>query len=889
MARDELGEERSAAYELLNRWAEPVMFEHSLAAPQHFKAWWRQQIPTCDLFILLLHRTLRWAVWDELETARQSLPESAIYVFVKEPDLTRGQRLELQSDPPVDEERQRRFYDWVNSRKQGEIDSPAAFAEELDSTLRQHPGVDAELFGMLHKLKSVFVEPAGFQEYLQQLVERRLLFLSGPPHIGKTSTGLMLLERLREEGLVERVLRCSTPDELRAAARTAGAGVLVDDPFGETSAYRLEVADNPSVIHRLAECNWVVVTSREQVLSEARDKTKFGEGLPEELLRTIADDAYSFDARLDILRRHCSYMQDSHYPAHDRVPAEKVDLANGNRYAIVENLQFPHNIDLFVSQYLRHASEGTLGEALRQARAVEQAVCSWFISLEPSARVYACLAALWSGLKEGAFRKVFQLACNSLQIGSAEFSACRRTGASFISSIGPARMRHPSYRDGIVSGSRQCWSDSVARICDALLPDLAEHDLVYLSAALRDLPLLDLSASWNSGPDYLRTASERAHRVMSRMCLEYAPLLQSFWEPTQDRSQPAYWPIFTPERRQVHWAKAQTAEEAREAVDAAIAEGSASLSDYGITGWQYGGNLLSTLPESFGVALCVRTLHEVLGRQDLLETWQMAWCRLFEVLRKLVRSRVLEDSILEASLTAEVIRARWPEAIERARRPLVSPQAPPGTGESIAAERMADLRLAAILAEVLSENGHVMNGPLLVQPDWSERPGTARVMPFVYDDELLISGLKRFLPLFLDSYSEMARTNFAGLADRFELLSRLPADVYGVVKRPADWKEEMNWSFPYVSCTMKPACDPAHPEVHVILFRGDDPVAGDLELTGAILPMLNDRQDLVSPVWGMVAYGATDHAELRKLVYKELAEDIKQTLGAAGDYHPRSW
>ena len=77
IAPDELAEERKIASEVIEQsYFYPILFEKEPGSPTYCQEWWREQVRSAEVFLLLLDKTLRYAVFDEFKTARNAHPET---------------------------------------------------------------------------------------------------------------------------------------------------------------------------------------------------------------------------------------------------------------------------------------------------------------------------------------------------------------------------------------------------------------------------------------------------------------------------------------------------------------------------------------------------------------------------------------------------------------------------------------------------------------------------------------------------------------------------------------------------------------------------------------------------------------------------------------------
>lgn len=454
MAPDELANERSIARHIIQEMdLEPILFEDEPAAAKHIKVWWRQKIEESDIVLLLLHKTLRWAAFDEFKHARDSVKE--ILVFLKDSRMVHEKQLEIQLDedgiPKISQLEIEYFYDFVLSRKYGDIGTETQFQNSLKNSLWNLPIVHRGIAGELRRIKSVFVPPQQYAMANEILNNRGIVIISGPPHIGKTATARHLLLQQKMEGRIKSLVNCSTYADLCNLGFPKNTGILLDDPFGGVSFNDPEIGDKFNEISRLTGYNYVVITSREEILEEVCSETKMGERKDVQNLTVglSSETSYTDEDLYNVLMRHLSYMHELHNPEEERISLDQKRLAEQNAEIIIKSLRFPHNIERLITLYLRNiSSEEDLREAVESAKEIEIAVANWFNRLDSNLRWFVFVVTLFNIFEEDQFKKLYEVVMRRLNLIPEEVSRLRKATASYINTTGKVRFSHSSYWEG---------------------------------------------------------------------------------------------------------------------------------------------------------------------------------------------------------------------------------------------------------------------------------------------------------------------------------------------------------------------------------------------------------------------------------------------------------
>lgn len=305
----------------------------------------------------------------------------------------------------------------------------------------------------LERTRYVYVKPHCYSRAEEKLKKNRLLIITGPAHLGKTSMAFYLADSFQENKISRRFLIFPEREDPSEIASFHDSVILFDDPFGGAIFKASLIADRFYKIQELARKNYIIITSRKEVLNEAIKYTKLGERNLENLtLEMRQADYYAGDFE-EILAKHLEYF---------KVDQGMIALANSHKKEIIKELRFPHNYERLVCEELGKVikEEKDFWQALKDAKAIERTVENWFerwYSKDKEVFYFLFILTLCGELGEENFSRIYKKGVERLndekKIGLpliGNLLRLRKATASYVSQSGPFRLEHPSYKQGIM-------------------------------------------------------------------------------------------------------------------------------------------------------------------------------------------------------------------------------------------------------------------------------------------------------------------------------------------------------------------------------------------------------------------------------------------------------
>lgn len=329
--------------------------------------------------------------------------------------------------------------------------------------------------GKLEKIKEAYVKPRCYPAAEKKLKNNRLLIITGPAHLGKTSMAFHLADSLQKAFSRRFLIFPSESEEgLSELADLHDSVILLDDPFGGIRYAPGTIGDKFDRLQELACKNYIVITSRREVLDEACKYTKLGEKNLKDLTIEIMQGDYSDEDFEAILEKHLKY---------SRASSDIITLANSHKEEIINELRFPHNYEVLVREELGNVIKGEkdLQQALKDAKGIERAVGRWFenwYSKDKEVFYFLLVLALNGRLEEKDFIRIYKNVVERLNSDSGlglspsgDLARKRKETAPYVSQSGPLRLEHPSYEEGIITNIMQLFRDDGKAVLEDMAGD----------------------------------------------------------------------------------------------------------------------------------------------------------------------------------------------------------------------------------------------------------------------------------------------------------------------------------------------------------------------------------------------------------------------------------
>jgi ABC-type dipeptide/oligopeptide/nickel transport system ATPase component len=324
--------------------------------------------------------------------------------------------------------------------------------------------------------------------------EGAILIITGPAHVGKTAMATYLSLELKTASYANRILKFSTPISVDELKNVKESVIFLDDAFGATEFRESFVGDRFPRMEEMKDAgNYIIITSRREVLDEALKITKLGEisdsSIAGYLVEMEQEGDYD-DALLSaILKKHVDY-----YGKYGMIDEKQVSLVKEFHTQILKSLRFPHNYEIFVRDELPRTGDGeTMKEAIDNAIHIENAVRKWFLRFyrkDYERFLFLVTLGLFNDVDEVSFADVYAEIFRALATKS-EFvppaHPTRKDVFPYVSASGNVRFKHPSYWEGVMKGISEIYVEEVAKLIPFLESCVKMEDSRIRVCALNSL------------------------------------------------------------------------------------------------------------------------------------------------------------------------------------------------------------------------------------------------------------------------------------------------------------------------------------------------------------------------------------------------------------------
>lgn len=232
----------------------------------------------------------------------------------------------------------------------------------------------------IRRILELYVKPVNFDSILEKSEELKLVIITGDASVGKTSTAFFLANLLHQKHGFPIIVN----NFKQKISSLTNCIIILDDAFGE-SKFKDKDYVSPDLISKLKEDNYVIITTRKQVLVDALNETRLGEYDYDRFTVEIGQEGcYDDDFLEEILKKHINY-----YEKEKKIGDEEVKIALTQKELIIHNLRFPHNIDVFVKEKLKEVKNGkNLEDAIEESKWIKRVAKFWFMSLDDTRKFF---------------------------------------------------------------------------------------------------------------------------------------------------------------------------------------------------------------------------------------------------------------------------------------------------------------------------------------------------------------------------------------------------------------------------------------------------------------------------------------------------------------------
>ncbi len=221
------------------------------------------------------------------------------------------------------------------------------------------------------RINRVYVPPIQYEELKKSLLRNRIVSIVGQPHVGKSATAIYLANEIFVEYDLNNMLMVPIIEHLTQIPKVWNSVLIFDDLFGEIIFE--SIGRSSKIITSLLNHNYIIITSRDYIFETARGKEEINENISSNIPTIIQEGSYTSSDLKDILRNHLNFEQ-----AKGGLSANTVKYINSNKSIIVDQLRFPHNIQVFTDSLTDNINtKARLREIVSISKKIENVVLNW--------------------------------------------------------------------------------------------------------------------------------------------------------------------------------------------------------------------------------------------------------------------------------------------------------------------------------------------------------------------------------------------------------------------------------------------------------------------------------------------------------------------------------
>lgn len=334
----------------------------------------------------------------------------------------------------------------------------------------------------------------------KKLIENRFLLLYGEMGVGKRSMAFFLAQRLVTERYAFRILRLSRYTAISELRDAEGAVILIPDAFGLFRLERFDMENDIGLIQELAQKNFIIFTSSENVLQDVLGETRLGEW---ELMGKgrfqLQTKAYSVEARREILERHLSWAAKQGRMEVKQAESIKKVFHGLTDSIIQAKLMLPLDIRRLVDDKLVEVKKPTasvINEVLAEFGNIEIKIRDWYLALDPNLQCFLFVLSLFDGLGTKEIWDWYTLIVSRLRKYIPDLSIIPFGIASYkcspyvASTAGIPAFVHPSFHKAVLQAISEVYREPFILLTDDFIkksmPSLDNEEEVLKSRPVRE-------------------------------------------------------------------------------------------------------------------------------------------------------------------------------------------------------------------------------------------------------------------------------------------------------------------------------------------------------------------------------------------------------------------
>lgn len=226
------------------------------------------------------------------------------------------------------------------------------------------------------RVEKIYVKPQQYDRIKDSLVNDKITCIVGQPHIGKTTSSVFLANEIYQKKNLNSMLLIPIIDNVNCLPQITNSVIIFDDLFGETNFESIG-KKSKLISHLIKLNNYIIITSRNYIFEEARIEKQLSEYIKHTDTILIQEGSYPSQQLSQILQNHLNLKKDNNI-----LSVTTIDTVQVYKERIINELRFPHNIEVFVDKLSNNTiTKKTIGELINSSKKIETVVLSWLKNL----------------------------------------------------------------------------------------------------------------------------------------------------------------------------------------------------------------------------------------------------------------------------------------------------------------------------------------------------------------------------------------------------------------------------------------------------------------------------------------------------------------------------
>ena len=331
--------------------------------------------------------------------------------------------------------------------------------QKIISLLNANPAIKTSFFESngfesiskdeLKFIEEIYVPPEQYSEIETSFFDDRIVVIVGQPHIGKTITSKYLALSAYKSKCLNQIFYVYDVEFIKNIPHIRNSVIILDDLFGDID-YQ-DIGAKTKIVKSLIIQNYVIITSRDYIYAKAKAKRPSINELISKVQYILQEGSYNSSNLKDILKRHLDKRK-------NELPKSLLSLISNKHEMIVNQLRFPHNLELFVVSLDESIQTyHDLKKHVKESKKVETILLSWVKNIPREQEKILLICSLFRRIKISNLINIVDLLWGIDEVILNESISTNRRILNV--SDGYIRFNHPSFKNALYQNFIKNYAD----------------------------------------------------------------------------------------------------------------------------------------------------------------------------------------------------------------------------------------------------------------------------------------------------------------------------------------------------------------------------------------------------------------------------------------------